>query len=280
MATATSAAARPIVSWNAAAITRDRRAPLALGDHARDERRGIEHERRRRRVDTVARTTHASAAVDRARERLQLDRGLRLVADARAAARATPRPRRTAGPCWSSPARGRARRGRQTACTVAASTSANCVRRIGARELRPDRRHAPRLADRGDSSRHRDATEMPDRARTRRSRRPGARRPRACRRRRSRARRTRARAPVPVRPCSTMHAATCAWWCCTATTRKVEVERELGRQVLRVEIVRDHLGAHAVRAREGGRRPARTTGTSRGARGRRCDGWRRRRRRA
>ena len=62
--------------------------------------------------------------------------------------------------------------------------------------------------------------------------------------------------------------------------RQVEVERELGRQVLRVEVVRDHLREHAVQRAGDGRRPAGTTGRSPGARGRRCGGWRRRRRHA
>ena len=44
-------------------------------------------------------------------------------------------------------------------------------------------------------------------------------------------------------PCSTSRAATCAWWCCTATFSSCgSDECVLRRQVLRVEVVGDHLG--------------------------------------
>ena len=44
------------------------------------------------------------------------------------------------------------------------------------------------------------------------------------------------------RPCSTMRAATWAWWCCTATLSLLrQRERVLGRQVLRMQVVGDDL---------------------------------------
>ena len=93
------------------------------------------------------------------------------------------------------------------------------------------------------------------RARTRRGRSAAARRPRASRRCRSRCRRRRARAPGPVSPCSARHAAAWAWWCWTPTSSRVLLERPLRRQVLGVEVVRDHRPARrrASRGRARGR---------------------------
>ena len=71
-----------MVSWNAAAIDGRRRTALAFGDHARDERRRVEHEPvgdragDRNGVVVDARV----GAIDRASHRFELDRGLRLVA--------------------------------------------------------------------------------------------------------------------------------------------------------------------------------------------------------
>ena len=78
-----------------------------------------------------------------------------------------------------------------------------------------DRRHAPRLPDRRDTARHRHGAEVTDALVPVEDRRRAPRRPRACRRGRSRGRRTRARPRARCGWCSTMHAATCAWWCCT-----------------------------------------------------------------
>ena len=76
-----------------------------------------------------------------------------------------------------------------------------------------------------------------------------------------------------VRPCSTMHDATCAWWCCTGHGSRPQVERPLGRQVLGVQVVRHHVGLDAEQRGTGGRSPGGRTGTWPGARGRRCGGW-------
>ena len=115
-------------------------------------------------------------------------------------------------------------------------------------------------------------------ARTRPGRRPGTRRPRSCRRCRSRCRRTRPRSPGRSAPLSARQDAMCAWWCWTPTSSRSvsvgEVERVLGRQVVRVQVVRDQLGLDVEQAPEVldalGERPQRR----RRSPGRRCAGRR------
>ena len=140
---------------------------------------------------------------------------------------------------------GRARRGRAPRRRVAASTP-RTARRIAAGELRPHRRHAPRLPDRRHAAGHRHRPQMPDALEAVEVRRPAPRRPRACRRARSRARRT----PAPTtgsRAAVLDHArGDVRVVVLHRDGREVEVERELRRQVLRVEVVRDDLGRHAV----------------------------------
>ena len=105
-----------------------------------------------------------------------------------------------------------------------------------------------------------------------------ARRPTACRRGRSRARRRPARAPARcgrARPCRPRRGRGGAG---RRRSGRSSSSGELGREVLGVQVVGDDLGHDAVQVAAGGRRPAGTSGTWRGARGRRCGGWARRRR--
>ena len=119
------------------------------------------------------------------------------------------------------------------------------LERIRAREPRPDRAHAPRLANRRASSGHRDATEVPDAlepvevghqelAAPQRAVGPVA--------------ETVEGEPEHRFGATVLHHARgdVGVVVLHRHDRQVEVERELGRQVFRVEIVRDHLGTHAV----------------------------------
>ena len=261
-----------------------RRAPPAASRAPRsatsrgDERRRVEHEPRRRRRAThdVAVVRRRVDAVDRSGQRLELDRGLRLVAHRGAGRRAARRPRRTAGPCSSSIGAGPRAARSSTAPTVAASTSASARATAPAAPSRPHRGHPPRLADGGHAARHRHRAQVADPLVARRGRPPAPRRPTACRRARSRARRRPGRARARcgrARPCTPRRGRGGA---ARRRSGRSRSSGELGRQVLGVEVVGDDLGRDAVERGRGGRPPGGTTGRSPGARGRRCGGWARR----
>ena len=221
-----------------------RRTALAFRDHARDERCRVEYER--------AGATHGDGIgvapgvgpIDGTGQGLELDRGLRLVRDAGPAAEER-------GDCVEQAADAArhwyltARREVEDGVHGRGVDVVEQFVRIRAGELRPHRGHAPRLADCGDTAWHRHGTKMPD-----------------------------ALEPAEIRE-QVLATPECAvgsvaepvegepqHWFGTAVLHhargnmrvvvlhrhrwKVEVERELRGQVLRMEIVRDHFGAYAV----------------------------------
>ena len=201
---------------------------VPVGDEPGDQRRRVEDERA---ASSSARphgalVAPARRAEDRPGQGLQLDGGLRLVADpsrppSRAATASNSRPMLVVGAV-------RVARCGQVEHGVAPGAidvgSARLDRRRAARSREPDRGHAPRLADGGHAAGHRDGGEVADPVGSRRGRPRAARRPTGCRRCRSRGRRRRRRARARCRPCSTRHEATWAWWCCTPTSGQVEVD--------------------------------------------------------
>ena len=218
------AAPRPSASWKPAASTRRRR----------PRRRGRARPRPRAAVGSSTASPSVALDVDayagavgarhRPGQRLQLDGGLGLVGDpwpppSSAATASNSRPTLVVtGPCAGLDEVEPPRAGRR-------SSSAHPRRP-------PPRAHAdghpPRLADGGDAAGHRRRRAGGRPARTRSRSATSTRRPRGCRRSRSRGRRRRGRATGSVRPCSTRHAATWAWWCCTRDEREVEVGGQLG----------------------------------------------------
>ena len=224
---------------------------------------------------TVQRIDRCLGAGHGAGQGLQLDGGLRLVADDRAQSRAGRRPRRTAAPRSWSPVPGPRRRGQRTASARGGRRRTDrpplpggprprpCATAPGSRPPHPASRSA-----RGDP-----------RARSCAGRRPGARRPTACHRCRSPGRRRPAPSTGSARPCSVRHDGDVGVVVLDADGGKVEVGGQLRGEVLGVQVVGDHLRGHVVERHAGGRWPAGTTGRWPGARGRRCGGWRPRRRR-
>ncbi len=168
----------------------------------------------------------------------------------RPAGRTAPTRRRTAGPCWSSAAP-------QLRSATSSATCASHVvdvapirrERAAARAVlasspapEPGAGHPPRLADRlgaaGQPHRQQrarplEAGEVADQELAAPDRAVGA--VARCRRR--------SRRRPAGSPCSASAAARWAWWCWTPTgSTSLALERVLGRQVLGVQVVRDHLG--------------------------------------
>ena len=149
---------------------------------------------------------------------------------------------------------------------------------IAGGELTPDRRHAPRLPDRRRAAGHGhrpqmadplEAVEVGDQHLAAPERAVGA-VPEAVERQRD--------APGRARSCSTMHAATWAWWCCTATVGRSRSTANLVDRYSGWRSWATTSGDDAVQRRQVVERLEERLGTWRGARGRRCGGWRRRRR--
>ena len=132
--------------------------------------------------------------------------------------------------------RRRAAAGRAAAAPSKASSSA-------ASAMRQTSRIASSLPASGSGPQRGEALEAAGVARA------AARRPRPCRR---------CRSPVPSQarprtgpssPCSAIALATWAWWCCTPTfTGSAARERVARREVVRVQVVGDHLGPDAEEA--------------------------------
>ena len=131
------------------------------------------------------------------------------------------------------------------------------------RLLQPRARHPPRLADRLLAARHPHRAQVPGALEAGQVARRAARRPTRRRRARSRCRRRSRRPPGPPRRARPGTAARCAWWCWTATWRDaLALERVLGREVLRVQVVGDHLGRDRRTARSKCATPSRERAAS------------------
>ena len=185
------------------------------------------------------------AALGRVGQLLELDRGLALVVDRVPDARGARRPRRTACPALEVS-------GALTPLAAMAVTAAqrSALRRrtsraSGAAGAEVGGGHPPRLADRGRAAGHRhrgqvtaplEAGQAGDQELTAPDRAVG---PVAGAVEGNAYYRPDDRAVRP--PLSARQEAMCAWWCCTPCRSAVQVERVLGGQVLRVQVVRHDL---------------------------------------